>query len=48
MTSDKYGNTKNDMGYNGSGMHGYTLHKKEGKIDKYAGKGTKARKAESE
>ncbi|MGO0061613.1 hypothetical protein ACTID9_16595 [Brevibacillus fluminis] len=33
-------NEKQEMGYNGSNMHGYSLTKKEHKLDQFAGSGT--------
>lgn len=29
-------NTKREMGYHGSNTHGYSLSKKQGKLDQYA------------
>ncbi len=41
MTQSNESNKKREMGYHGSGMHGYSMHTKEGQLDRFAGNGTK-------
>lgn len=46
--SNKEFNTKREMGYHGSNMHGYSLHKKEEKLEKFSVGGTDQRESEKQ
>jgi|GEM_PF-2828745 len=41
MDHEKENNSRQEMGYHGSNMHGYSMHAKRGKLDQFAGNGTK-------
>ncbi|WP_176560198.1 hypothetical protein [Brevibacillus dissolubilis] len=41
-------NTRPEMGYDGGNMHGYSMHKKEGSLNKYAEEAAQVKREDEE